>query len=255
MINPRKLWNVWRGNLRSSPGFRLPIRRNEDHDDPFEQNSRLPSTPQAPSPNSSQDASPDSLTFACESPPSPVPDNNVKEYPNGLHLTPQYYLQQSDDDDSSNYSVTPPSSNPFPLMVSAKKLSSDIRSQHKRQRTNRRRLRDQSNLIPTTMGWRDSSPMDNNNKECNNRYPLAPYTDEEEPSEDAWNIDTTTWSPTARNQHYWNICYGLEIYEMSKSKRLPQISWSAQRCPPTKSWYVLSHRVISLEYLTIDNNR
>jgi hypothetical protein len=240
MINPRKLWKTWKRNIHESPRFRLQIRRNQDGDDPFELNNRIPSTPQTPSPASSQNVSPASLTFTFETPPSPVPDNDTQEFPNDLHLTPQYYLP-SDDDDSSNYSTTPPSSNPFPLIVSAKRLSTDIRSQHKRQRANRRLLRDQSNLIPTTMGWRDSSHMDK--QENDTRNSLSSHTDDDEPLEDAWNINTTTWSPKARNQHYWNICYGLEILDQSKSKRLPQTSWSAQRCPPTKSWYVIARNL------------
>jgi hypothetical protein len=224
--------------VHASPRFRLSIRRNEndDEEDPFEQQyNSMPSTPQTPSPASSQNASPASLTFTFESPPSPVLSDDTKEkFPNDLHLTPKYYLHLNDDDDSSNYSVTPPSSNPFPLMVSAKRLSTDIRSRHKQQRANRRRLRDQSNLIPTTMGWRDSSPTDS--KEYNRRNTQATHTDEEEPIDDVWNIDTTTWSPTSRSQYYWNICYGLEISDASKPKRLPITSWSAQRFPPKKSW-------------------
>lgn len=124
------------------------------------------------------------------------------------------------------WSLTPPSSSPAPLVVSAKRLSSEIRFKHSKKhrgrladRTNAPKLESSNNLLE----WRDKSDYSNNAS-------LSTSSEDEEEKEEL-GIDVTLLSPTERSKYYWKICYG-------STNPLPQQQigcWSAQRAP-TKSW-------------------
>lgn len=149
-------------------------------------------------------------------PPSPIPnESDIQE-----EATPQMQLQNESVD--YNYTLTPPSFVPAPLVVSANRLSKDLRRKHSKRR--RGRLSDQTNLSSASS--------------CNNSGMLEwrggrrkrAYSEDDEP--DDWEVNMALLSPDQRRRHYWQVCYGSS----NVTPPPPQQSWSAQRMPPVKSW-------------------
>jgi hypothetical protein len=116
-------------------------------------------------------------------------------------ITTPRSAQQQDISFDSHYSLTPPTALAPPLVVSAKRLGSEIRKNHSKRRKGR--MRDKEN---TSNQWED---------EPEERLPPVEHLE-----------------PQERTQRYWQWCYG------DKTEPIPQSSWSASRAPPAKSWYV-----------------
>jgi hypothetical protein len=113
-------------------------------------------------------------------------------------ITTPRSAQQQDISFDSHYSLTPPTALAPPLVVSAKRLGSEIRKNHSKRRKGR--MRDKEN---TSNQWED---------EPEERLPPVEHLE-----------------PQERTQRYWQWCYG------DKTEPIPQSSWSASRAPPAKS--------------------
>lgn len=111
----------------------------------------------------------------------------------------------------STFSLTPPTASPAPLVVSAKRLGSEVRRNHSKRRKGRM-WDDKENS--TLNGWR-----------------RAENEMHDEPEEGLPPVEHL--SPEERTQRYWQWCYGDNA-----EHPMPQNSWSASRAPPGKSWYV-----------------
>ena len=241
MLNPRTLWQQWRNSAGLTPRFTLrrrqqlqehPTPGNEDCDASVDLNNDVAQNFCTPSTSEPKETQQQSLL---ESPPSPVPN----ECENMITTTPQPmpYLsssQESYEEGLTMYSLTPPASAPFPPIVSAKRLATDIRSKHHNKRRRGRRYRpcltDHTNLTPTTMEWQDQIAITN---ETTTAYTYDTTDDESDVGD--WKVDATKLSPAERNRHYWQICDGSCTTTATTTATLTS-SWSAQRLPPTKSW-------------------
>ena len=247
MLNPRTLWQQWRNSARLTPRFTL--KRRQQQQPPTAENDGLHSSDNlsneaalraaaslhngerhldSPDQNAQQLHSHSHL----ESPPSPVPNESDVM----ITTTPQPMQQLSSSQESYEqgviiYTLTPPASSPFPPIVSAKRLATDIRSKHHNKRRRGRRYRpcltDQTNLLQPSMEWRDDTSI---TPSSTNAYDT---TDDESVVGD-WKVDATKLSPAERNRHYWQICYGA-LTTTATTATLSS-SWSARRLPPTKSW-------------------
>lgn len=242
MLNPRTLWQQWRNSARLTPRFTLRRRQQpqeQRHDHPTsgtddcdasnDLNNEVERQCRTTEPRVTQQHS------LLESPPSPVPN----ECENMISTTPQPMphlssSQESYEEGITMYTLTPPASAPFPPIVSAKRLATDIRSKHQNKRRRGRRYRpcltDHTNLMPSTTEWRDRIDL---TTETTTAY--AYDTTDDECDIGDWKVDTTKLSAAERNRHYWQICYGTFTTTAATTATITS-SWSAQRLPPTKSW-------------------
>jgi len=112
----------------------------------------------------------------------------------------------------STFSLTPPTRSPAPLVVSAKRLGSEVRRNHSKRRKGRM-WDDKENSSFNVTSWRAENELDDEDKE--EGLPPVEHL-----------------SPQERTRRYWKWCYG------DSAEPMPQSSWSASRAPPEKSWYV-----------------
>jgi hypothetical protein len=122
--------------------------------------------------------------------------------------------------------LTPPTSCSRPLMVSAKRLGQDVRREHSKRR-------------------RPSSRRDQEDEGGTNLWNASPKTQEDDEEEEE--LPFLFASDPKSHQQYWEWCYGKgETIDLqattptgatSKTISIPG-SWSAQRKPPAKGWYV-----------------
>jgi hypothetical protein len=101
------------------------------------------------------------------------------------------------------------------LMVSAKRLGSEVRRNHSKRRKGRLG-NDKENSAFNVTSWRAENEVED---EVEEGLPACEHLSQEE-----------------RAQRYWQWCYGTD-------EPMPQMqsSWSASRAPPSKSWYVVFH--------------
>lgn len=116
-------------------------------------------------------------------------------------------------DTDTSFSLTPPATSPAPLVVSAKRLGSEVRRNHSKRRKGRLG-NDKENVAFNVTTWRAENEVED---EVEEGLPPLEHL-----------------SPDSRAQRYWQWCYGT-------SEPMPQSSWSASRAPPSKSWCVESH--------------
>lgn len=216
-LNPRSIWDRW----RKPPRYHR--RRTADQRDDGDNDGDATTAASAPSISTTTGTGTCTRKPAVQSrgaslqhPPSPIPnESDIQE-----EATPQMQLQNENVD--FNYTLTPPSFVPAPLVVSANRLSKDLRRKHSKRR--RGRLSDQTNLSSTTnsgmLEWRGGRKK-------------RAYSEDDEP--DDWGVNMALLSPDQRRRHYWQVCYGTSVTPP------PQQSWSAQRMPPVKSWCVHAH--------------
>lgn len=219
-LNPRSIWDRWRNHKPP----RYHRRRTADQRDDGDNDGDATTAASAPSISTTTGTGTCTRKPVVQSrgasllqhPPSPIPnESDIQE-----EATPQMQLQNENVD--FNYTLTPPSFVPAPLVVSANRLSKDLRRKHSKRR--RGRLSDQTNLSSTTnsgmLEWRGGRKK-------------RAYSEDDEP--DDWGVNMALLSPDQRRRHYWQVCYGTSVTPP------PQQSWSAQRMPPVKSWCVHAH--------------
>jgi hypothetical protein len=165
-------------------------------------------------------------------------------------------------DNTNSWSVTPPVMGARPLVVSAKRLGDTIR------RKNSKRRRKRRGVTTTTGGvrllstnnefsmWKDEDgaaddASSNSSSNSNPNHLESDSSDDEETNANDYNrslpfLHTSTsqqdkermlLSPQEQTrQYYWEWCYGSTQTTTTLATN-PQ-SWSANRNPPTKGWYV-----------------
>ena len=245
MLNPRTLWQQWRNcnSNKMSPRFTLKRRhhqtsignyKDQNQDDvqaqgAVEQESQLEGSSCALEQQSS-----------VQYPTSPVPhkiDNTLGQ--ESITTTPQPMPQMTTSletfkQQESVYSLTPPASSPFPPIVSAKRLATEIRSKHnKRRRGKGQRYRqcfiDRTNMFSRRMDWRNRIMTSKGSPNIDD----DDHDDHNDSVAQCWSTETAKLSPFERNRYYWQICYGNSA---PSSPTYQESSWSAQRLAPTKSW-------------------
>jgi len=215
----KSLWRRWRRNYLS-PSIRPRFSRKADRSGGHTPTDKINNEPTENKLPSALNKSSKNSSMKLESPSSPTPneeDNSI-----AMDMTPKQMTVNTTND---LWSLTPPSSSPAPLVVSAKRLASEIRFKHSKRhrgrladRTNTPKLESSNNM----MEWREDNDPSNVASTSNS-------SDDEEEEEDS-RIDVSLLSPIERSQYYWKICYG-------STNPLPQEQmkcWSAQRAP-TKS--------------------
>jgi hypothetical protein len=156
-----------------------------------------------------QDSSPEHPTSPRST--SPPPFEGQEEI-----TTPRSDVQEAlTPDTDTSFSLTPPATSPSPLIVSAKRLGSEVRRNHSKRRKGRLG-NDKENAAFNVTSWRAENEVED---EVEEGLPPCHHLPQEE-----------------RAKRYWQWCYGTD-------EPMPQThtSWSASRAPPSKSWYVLFH--------------
>ena len=209
-------------------------------------------------------------TLLYQKPPdSPPSRGSINDINNSTAEPEQIVTPKVQEDEYSFFEQqTPPSFSPLPVMVSAKRLGKEVRRSHSK----RRRPRSfQTTNKENNDAWNSMSNNNNNNNHDDNNnhshsywtnYGITPST-----ASTASTVSTSTstsamevdelalnlkdLSPEARANHYWTLCYG--------NQERQQKSFSANRAPPVKSWYVTAIVVafpfhkhkIAIQYNTI----
>ncbi len=190
-----------------------------------------------------------------------TPTNNSQLYLD----CPQQYLS------SSIVTLTPPATAPAPLLVSAKRLGTEVRSLHsKRRRASWRSFLDNSSQTESKSSEEDEQPMafaDELNTHCSRKGPIrrfdrwknqkegqneayngllsSPLGDDDDDDEPYPLLPTMlqTLSPQEQKRRYWQLCYGSDPPivaptppSTSASSIVENVSWSASRKPPARSW-------------------
>lgn len=197
------LWRQWRPN-KIVGGLKPRLNRRR----------KRPSTafPSAVEDTSLQETENDAPAAAAlqpdeEEPTSPPTTSHVDPEPEEI-TTPRAEERATFD---SSFSLTPPTRSPAPLVVSAKRLGSEVRRNHSKRRKGRMWNNKENSSFNVT-SWRAENEMD----------------DDEDKEEGLPPVEHL--SPEERTQRYWQWCYG------DSTESVPQSSWSASRAPPGKSW-------------------
>jgi hypothetical protein len=163
---------------------------------------------------------------------------------------------------SSDFSLeTPPAPGPrCPLGVSAKRLGQDVRRKHSKRRRRRRRSHHQAltssnntnnnnNTNQAVLGlWNDNNLQTtcDSSDDSDLEQQQLPFLFASSSSSQSHSSTTTPsslllLSNQERKKQYWEWCYGKTTMEW-----IPPPSWSANRAPPSRSWYVLVFACFSI---------
>lgn len=231
-----------------------------------------------------------SSTFLPKNEECTTPTNMTREFHDFPKLP--YYLSSSSSSSSSgsstyhrfedaSLSLTPPASAPAPLLVSAKRLGTEVRSFHSKRRkaswigymssTEHAKFDDEDSqpmvytdqLHPPAYGrktgpvrifGRWKKPNHNAGDEGDNvasddlYYGLtSPPSKDDDDDDEPYLLPPFlhNLSPQEQKRRYWQLCYGSDPSLVVATTPNPtsaanlsvgEVSWSASRAPPTKSW-------------------
>lgn len=217
------LWRKWRpGNMVPSLKPRLNRRRRRS-------STAFPTTANSPRPAAAarkpeeEEDLPTSPPQQDDDEPSSPPTSSHVEQEQEQCTTPRTEQRMTFD---STFSLTPPTASPAPLVVSAKRLGSEVRRNHSKRRKGRMWDDKENASSFNVSSWRAGNEQDDEKEEG-----LPPVEH---------------LSPEERTQRYWKWCYGDSTEPMP-----PQSSWSATRAPPGKSWYVEFSRVRAFRVIVL----
>mmetsp|Transcript_41257 Transcript_41257/g.46888 ORF Transcript_41257/g.46888 Transcript_41257/m.46888 type:complete len:769 (-) Transcript_41257:217-2523(-) len=150
-----------------------------------------------------------------ESPSSPILDE--KSLRSIIEMTPkQQYMKGINESLLS----TPLSGSPTSLMLSAKRLASDVRIKHSKRHRGCLFHRRNNTKRPFIL------QLDRENG-CFKTASTGSISDQE--TDESWSMSMACLSPEERSNYYWKLCYGSSKLSSREN------SWSALRQPPVKS--------------------
>ena len=158
-------------------------------------------------------------------PLSPCPTSIDQEIRMDLIKSPLSSDILLSDTSFSDCSITPPATRPRPLVVSAKRVGQDVRRQHSKRRRPSRRVTKHGDNNGFCL-WKDQ----------NAPTPSYASSDDEDDCHDLPFLfdSNSVSSESEQKKQYWEWCYGKETNVHLNATG----SFSAQRAPPTKGWYV-----------------
>ena len=208
-----------------------------------------------------------------------TPTNNSQEF---YDFPPQPYFMTSTRSsfghhNDASLALTPPASAPAPLLVSAKRLGTEVRSIHSKRRraswrgylcsTEKAESNNDGNdeeLQPMVYTdqldpkygrngpirmfdrWKEED-RGGNEEDPFNRLMSPPLDDEDDEPYPLLPAFMQTLSPQEQKRCYWQLCYGSDPPVVAASPpnttvanntTVAEGTWSASRAPPTRSWYV-----------------